>query len=84
MSEEVAPTDRNNDIFSSDKKYNVDTGRNAFIAAVQRTPEHLRVLILKSYHSILSIPRSFQIKVSNRAVALKTKLFSVKQRHSFF
>lgn len=56
MSEKVAPTDRNNDMFSSDKKYNVDTGRNAFIAAVQRTPEHLQVLILViSQHSVNSM-----------------------------
>ena len=57
MSGKVAPTDRNNDMFSSYKKYYVDTVRNAFIPVVQRTPEHLRVLTLKSYQHILSIPR---------------------------
>jgi len=57
MSGKVAPTNRNNDMFSSDKEYNVDTGRNAFIAAVQRTPEHSRFLTLNSYQSILSILR---------------------------
>jgi hypothetical protein len=40
MTGKIAPTGRNNDMFYSDKEYNVDTGRNAFIASVQRTPEH--------------------------------------------
>jgi hypothetical protein len=56
MSGRVAPTDRNNDMFSSVKEYNVDTGRKAFFAAVQRTPEHSDVLTSNSYQIILSIP----------------------------
>jgi hypothetical protein len=55
MSGNVAPTDRNNDMFSSDKEHNVDTERNAFIAAMQRKPENLRILTLNSYQIILSI-----------------------------
>jgi hypothetical protein len=81
----VAPVGRNSDTFSSDKEYNVDTGRNAFIATVQRTPEHSWVLTLNSYQSILSIPHYFltkarkRVSLNNRAVALKTHPFSVKQ-----
>jgi hypothetical protein len=53
MSGKVAPTDRNNDMFSSDKEYNVDKGRNAFFAAVQRIHTGLNIKFI-SRHSVNS------------------------------
>jgi hypothetical protein len=62
--------------------------KNAIITPLQQTPEHSQVLTPNSFQSILSTPRKFLAKarkmlsLKNRAVVLKTNLFSVKQPSS--
>jgi len=82
-SSRVAPSTSNPDVVCASRDV-ADMNRTAIITPSQQTPEHSQVLTPNIFQSILSTPRKFlakarkRVSLKNRAVVVKTNLFSVK------